>query len=74
MPDHRRRKCKVCGKRDSKVGALSWTGKCGDCARALLEDNIDQMHARSGPNFDLWRRQMVACAYPGLLDVLDHAP
>jgi hypothetical protein len=64
----------VCGAHCRDVGALSWTGKCGRCARERLTDNIDQMHARSGPNFDLWRRQMVACAYPGLLDVLDHAP
>jgi len=68
MPDHRRRKCVVCGEPDKKVGALSWTGKCGTCARARLEANADQMHARSGPNFEHWRRRMAASVGGVLLD------
>jgi len=68
------KRCRRCRKSASDTGPLSHTRLCGECARELLTANIDQMHARSGPNFDLWRRQMVACAYPGLLDVLDHAP
>lgn len=39
-----------------------------------MEENVSQMEARSGPNFSKWRRSMVACAYPELLDVLDASP
>lgn len=39
-----------------------------------MNENVDQMEARTGPNFTLWRRQMVASAYPELLDVLDGRP
>lgn len=39
-----------------------------------MAENVDQMEARSGPNFVEWRRAMVACAHPELLDVLDFNP
>jgi hypothetical protein len=29
-----------------------------------MDENVDQMEARSGPNFVLWRRGMVAAADP----------
>lgn len=75
MPDYRRRNCarspRGCGKHESEVGPISWQGLCENCGRTRMNENVDQMEARTGPNFTLWRRQMVASAYPELLDVLD---
>ena len=74
MPDIRRRNCKGCRRPDVEVGAISWRGKCAACGKAFMDTNVDQMVARQGPNFDKWRRSMVLCAYPGLLDELDRSP
>ena len=70
-PDLRRARCLRCNKKRAEAGSISWQGLCHDCAFAAVETNIDQMMARSGPNFDTWRRSMVACVYPELLDVLE---
>lgn len=48
MGDSRRRTCVVCGRRDTEVGMLSWTGKCDDCGKALLMENIEGIHYRKG--------------------------
>jgi hypothetical protein len=39
-----------------------------------LVGNVSQMMARSGPNFEKWRRAMVACVHPELLDAMDSNP
>lgn len=62
--------CKVCGKSKGEVGEISQTGKCTPCAIAVMKDNVAQMEARKGPNFTKWRRAMVACAHPELLDYM----
>lgn len=62
--------CKVCGRKSEDVGGISQTGLCPEHGREALLSNIEQMHARSGPNFAKWRRSMVLCAYPELVDML----
>ena len=68
MPDSRRARCKVCKRHRDEVGLLTWRGYCAEHAAEALESNIDQMHARRGPNFDRWRRSMAACVGGVLLD------
>ncbi len=58
----------MCGREGTPEDRISQTGKCGDCARALLVSNIDQMRERSGPNFVRWRRAMAASVGGVLLD------
>lgn len=41
---------------------------CTTCALTRVESNVNQMVARSGPNFDLWRKRMAACVGAALLD------
>ncbi len=71
MPDRRRKNCRVCGRHTDEVGPLSWQGLCIEDARERLSTNIDQMSARSGPNFDRWRRSMALCVGGVLLDDIE---
>lgn len=68
MPDSRRKTCRVCRRRVSECGELSWQGYCGECGLELLASNVHQMHDRRGPNFDRWRRAMALCVGGVLLD------
>ena len=71
MGDARRAVCRGgCG-RTRADEELSWNGYCGECGEAKRLENAQQMVARKGPNFDRWRRSMVLCAHPELVDVLD---
>jgi hypothetical protein len=47
---------------------VSVTHLCETHSRERLLDNIEQMHARSGPNFQKWRRGMILCAGGTILD------
>jgi hypothetical protein len=71
MPDRRRKNCRECHRHANEAGEMSWEGLCIECARERLSSNIDQMHARSGPNFDRWRRSMALCVGGILLDDLE---
>lgn len=62
--------CRVCGKTAEEVGSISQTGKCIEHAIEALEENVQQMVARSGPNFTRWRRGMAATVGAVLLDDL----
>jgi hypothetical protein len=73
-PDRRRAQCQRCGRHRNEAGSISWEGLCRDCAMAAVGQNIAQMMDRRGPNFDTWRRSMVLCAYPELLDALESKP
>lgn len=55
-------------------GSISATGLCPACGKAAMDENVTQMEARSGPNWTKWRRAMVLCAHPELLDALDSRP
>lgn len=68
MPDYRRTTCRVCNRHVSVCGPLSWQGYCIDDSLALLNDNVGQMMARKGPNFDRWRRNMAASVGGVILD------
>lgn len=52
---------------------MSWSGLCGDCGDDELVSNVRQMHARSGPNWTLWRRNMAASVGGLLLDDIEAA-
>jgi hypothetical protein len=72
VPDHRRTYCREskggCGKSSDEVGPISWYGLCETCGRDHINVNLDQMEARSGPNWSLWRARMAACVGGVLLD------
>lgn len=65
--------CKNCGRHRSEVGLMSRHRLCTECSTLLLVDNVQQMLARSGPNWTKWRRGMVGCVAPWLLDELPPA-
>ena len=44
-------RCRECGRPSTEVGLLSHTRLCSECARALLNENIDGIHARRGPAY-----------------------
>ena len=73
-PHHHPARCKVCGRRDEEVGGISQTGLCPEHSEQALLENIAQMMLRTGPNWTKWRRSMVLCAHPELVDVLDGKP
>jgi hypothetical protein len=52
--------CKVCGGHRDEVGIISHTGKCVECGKAILKDNILGLHYHRGPAFDRWRRGIAA--------------
>lgn len=60
--------CKVCGRHRNEVGPLSHTRLCMDCAIVRRDENNDAIHAKSGPAFTRWRRQMAASVGGVLLD------
>lgn len=74
MPDPTRKRCRVCGRHESEVGPISWSGKCAEHGVEALTENIVQMHARRGPNFDRWRRAMAACVGGVLIDDANARP
>ena len=52
--------CRHCGVKQADGFSISATGQCEPCSERVLLDNIEQMAARSGPNFERWRRRMAA--------------
>lgn len=73
MPDLRRRNCRSCRKNDAEVGPISWRGLCRTCAVAHVDENIEQMTHRTGPNWSKWRHGMAACVGGSLVDDRDEA-
>jgi len=49
MGDVRRANCNCCGRHRDEVGELSWTGLCGDCGVALLNENAIGISTKTGP-------------------------
>lgn len=68
MPSPTRVRCKVCGGHKDQVGAISRRGKCGDCAKRLVEDALDDLHYHRGPTLLAWRRGMAASVGALLVD------
>lgn len=75
MPNPERAHCQRCGRhRDTfredgtLVGPISWLGNCQRCGELEMTSNVQQMFARSGPNFDAWRRGMIRCAGGAVTD------
>jgi hypothetical protein len=66
--------CRNIEKPGDHSGRVSITGLCPQCGKAAMDENVDQMEARKGPNWTKWRRSMVLCAHPELVDVLDGNP
>jgi hypothetical protein len=62
MPRLDYKRCKSCGRFSKDVGLLSRHRLCADCGYINLSSNIEQMTARSGPNFVKWRHGMIRCA------------
>lgn len=54
--------CKTCRKHRDEVGRISWAGYCREHGKAAMNSNVDQMHAKRGPNFTAWRSGMIRCA------------
>lgn len=61
--------CKHCGLGNGDrhpdgepVGLISWRGNCDRHGHEALNTNIDQMHARRGPNWTSWRMGMIRVA------------
>lgn len=44
------------------MGSISWAGNCERCGEQAMNENVDQMHARRGPNFRAWRIGMIRSA------------
>jgi hypothetical protein len=49
MPDPRRKRCVVCGRREDEVGPLSWTGKCAEDSIRILAENVYGISTKTGP-------------------------
>lgn len=58
MPREKYTRCRNCGRAKKDVGVMSRNQLCPKCSEELLIDNIRQMEARSGENFQAWRRGM----------------
>ena len=65
------RRCGVCGKPESEVGALSHRGLCENDSRMLIEANIDQMRAKRGPFFEHWARRLIMSGHRELVAARD---
>lgn len=50
--------CVVCGREREPDETFSARGKCPDCGERLLLDNVRQMVAHEGPQWQSWRRAM----------------
>jgi len=48
MGDKRRANCTCCGKNRDEVGELSWSGLCGPCGAAILEENAVGISTKTG--------------------------
>jgi len=68
MPDARRRSCKVCGRHETECGAISWSGKCLECAWRLAVENMDGISQRKGYAYRRWATGMHVAAAKLLLD------
>jgi hypothetical protein len=60
--------CKNIDKPGDHSGSVSATGLCPACGKAAMDENVEQMLARSGPNFTKWRHGMIRCAGGIVLD------
>lgn len=68
MPSRFRRRCVDCGKHDSEVGPISWSGLCSEDAKRRFEENLDGLHYHAGPYFTHWRRRSAAALGALLVD------
>ena len=48
MPNPRRKTCTCCGKHVDEVGPLSWTGLCQADYTAIVLENVEGIHTRTG--------------------------
>ena len=64
----RKQFCKLCERHESEVGEMSATGRCADCGKRAVEENIYGIHYHAGPAFDRWRRGMAASVGAVLVD------
>lgn len=68
MPDGRRVTCRICGRHANEAGAISWRGKCSECAERIELEALDDLHYHRGPVFAQWRRSVAASVGGVLLD------
>lgn len=68
MPDLRRKRCVVCGRHESEVGPLSWTGKCAEDSVKALTENLVGLATKTGPAHRRWLRGMAKYIERELLD------
>lgn len=69
MPRDDYKTCRNCSGHTDDVGPLSHSRLCRRCSRQLVEQNYDQVQARSGPFFQRWRERTAASLGAELLDV-----
>lgn len=60
MSSDRRRNCRRCGGHESKVGPISWRGKCMNCGLEAEREAIIQLANHDGPVFQHWRVRVAA--------------
>lgn len=70
MPREDRKNCRHCKRHVSEVGPISHSGACSECGLARMNQNILELHARSGPSLIRWRRAIAASVGAVLLDEL----
>lgn len=61
MPRYDYARCRECNRPRSETGLLSCTRLCTDCAKALLAENVDGLHTKTGMPWQRWRQAMAAC-------------
>jgi len=69
----RRVLCVICNGHVENVGRLSKRGKCRDCGKARMFDNLDQINASAGPFYDHWVRRSFMASRRALVELANRA-
>lgn len=68
MASTRPKSCRVCGRSEREVGRISWQGLCALDGEAKMLQARHEIRAKSGPTFQLWRRNMAGSVGGVLVD------
>jgi len=71
VPRRRPVQCRICGGHESKVGPVSYRGKCRNCALSREKANYHALKDHRGEPFEPWRVRTAASVGAIPLDLLD---
>lgn len=60
--------CRRCDRHKFVAGPISQIGLCVECSTSAVAENLTQLDAHAGPNFERWRERLLASLGVGVFE------